>query len=144
MPSSRPVLIVDDSPEDFETTSRALMKADLKNPLVHCCDGEEAISYVSSIGTSPQGHNVDEPALILLDLNMPGTDGHEVLRFIKESQEYNHIPVVILTTSSDEKDIMDCYRAGANSYIQKPVDLASFREAMTRLKEEWLDSDNPY
>ena len=79
------------------------------------------------------------PAIILLDLNLPGTDGREVLKEIKSDPGLRMIPVIVLTSSSDERDIQACYAAGANSYLKKPVDLKGFIEAATRLKDFWLE-----
>lgn len=126
------ILIVEDSPDDFEVTERALRESNLPNPIHHCENGDRAIDYLFG------GENA-RPGVILLDLNMPGTDGREVLDRIKKDEGRKDIPVIILTTSSDQRDIKECYKIGANTYIQKPVDLDSFFGAIRRLKEYWFE-----
>lgn len=130
------ILIVDDSDEDYETTLRGLRKAGLANPIVRCADGDDALDYLFQRGPYTDARR---PYLILLDLNMPGTDGRDVLQQIRDDSELRKIPVVVLTTSSDPRDIERCYAAGANSYVQKPVDLSGFMEAIRRLKEYWFE-----
>lgn len=136
------VLVVEDSPEDYEATRRALERGGLANPLVHCTTGDEALDYLFAAGGAEDGGRwlaAAQPGLILLDLNLPGTDGREVLARVKSDPDLRVVPVVVLTTSNDERDVVGCYRAGANSYIQKPVDLAGFRAAMKTLRDYWLD-----
>lgn len=132
------VMVVEDSPEDYEATRRALVRGGLANPLVHCATGDDALDYLFG-GDGGDSRSTAAPGLILLDLNLPGTDGREVLARVKSDPELRCVPVVVLTTSADERDVSGCYHAGANSYIQKPVDLAGFRAAMRSLREYWLD-----
>lgn len=140
MPESLPsVIVVEDSPEDWEATRRALERGGLTNPLVHCATGDEALDYLFAGGDGEAAGAAARPGLILLDLNLPGTDGREVLVRLKAHPELCRVPVVVLTTSADERDVDGCYRAGANSYIQKPVDLPGFRAAMRTLRDYWLD-----
>lgn len=133
---SQPILLIEDSPEDYEATLRAFRRSGLKNPVVRCEDGEEALDYLYR-----RGRYVDavRPGVILLDLNLPGTDGRQVLFEIKREESLKQIPVVVLTTSADERDITACYRAGANSYIQKPVDIEGFVKAIERLNGYWFE-----
>ncbi|HET9227230.1 MAG TPA: response regulator [Thermoanaerobaculia bacterium] len=133
---SQPILLVEDSPEDFEATQRAFRRSGLKNPIVRCEDGEEALDYLYR-----RGRHADavRPGVILLDLNLPGTDGRQVLAEIKQAESLKQIPVVVLTTSADERDIFACYSAGANSYIQKPVDIDGFVKAIERLNGYWFE-----
>jgi two-component system, response regulator len=129
---AQPILVVEDSIDDYEATRRALTKANLCNPIVHATCGEEALQHLRT-------QNTIKPGLILLDLNMPGLDGRKTLAIIKSSDDLKEIPVVILTTSDDERDVAVCYTLGANTYIQKPVDLDGLFAAIRRLKEYWFE-----
>jgi two-component system, response regulator len=133
------ILLVEDSPEEHETTVRALRKAGLANPIFRCEDGDEALDFLRRRGKYAGPPKAPRPGIILLDLNLPGTDGREVLAEIKADDALRSIPVVILTTSTDERDVERCYRVGANSYIKKPVDLDGFMRAIQRLKEFWFE-----
>ena len=138
-PLSQPILLVEDSPEDFETTERAFRRSGLKNPIFRCADGDEALEFLHRRGRYAEPNKAPRPGVILLDLNLPGTDGREVLSEIKNDPNLKQIPVIVLTTSKDERDIEVCYRCGANSYIQKPVDLDGFMKAIERLKDYWFE-----
>lgn len=133
---SQPILLVEDSPEDFETTERAFRKSGLKNPIIRCSDGDEALELLFRRGRFA---DAPRPGVILLDLNLPGTDGREVLAEIKADPSLRQIPVIVLTTSSDDRDVQACYNAGASSYIQKPVDLDGFMRAIERLNDYWFE-----
>jgi CheY-like chemotaxis protein len=135
----QPILLVEDSPEDVETTRRAFRRSGLRNPIYHCATGDEALDYLHRRGAYADPASSPCPGIILLDLNLPGTDGREVLEDIKSDAELKQIPVVVLTTSSDDRDVSACYRAGANSYIQKPVDIDGFMRAIERLNGYWLE-----
>jgi CheY-like chemotaxis protein len=130
---------VEDSPEDFETTERALRKSGLKNPIFRCADGDEALDFLHRRGRFVDPETSPRPGVILLDLNLPGTDGREVLNEVKTDPNLKQIPVIVLTTSKDDRDIEVCYRCGANSYIQKPVDLEGFMRAIERLNDYWFE-----
>lgn len=138
-PLSQPVLLVEDSPEDRETTIRAFRKAGVKNSIYTCEDGEEALDYLHRRGKFADPSKSPRPGVVLLDLNLPGTDGREVLEEIKSDVTLKRIPVIVLTTSSDPRDIDGCYDAGANTYMQKPVDLVGFVEAIARLRNYWFE-----
>lgn len=135
----QPILLIEDSPEDYEATLRAFRRAGLKNPIYHCSDGEDALDFLYRRGAYTDPEASPRPGVILLDLNLPGTDGRQVLAEIKEAEQLKDIPVVVLTTSADERDITACYRAGANSYIQKPVDVDGFIQAIERLNGYWFE-----
>jgi two-component system response regulator len=128
---SQPILIVEDSADDFEAAKRAFAKANLHNPINHARSGEEALAYLRN--------NKRRPGIVLLDLNMPGLDGRKTLKAIKQDPELRTIPVVILTTSDDERDVASCYDMGANTYIQKPVDFDGLISAIKQLKEYWFE-----
>lgn len=129
---SQCILIVEDSDDDFYATQRAFNKANLHNPIEHASSGEAALKFLQSSGQN-------KPGLILLDLNMPGMDGRKTLEHIKKDESLKTIPVIILTTSNDERDIDKCYEMGANTYIQKPVDFDGLIGAMKQLKEYWFE-----
>ena len=139
MPYSQPILLVEDSPEDFEATLRAFRKSGLKNTVVRCENGDQALDYLYRRGEYADPASSPRPGVVLLDLNLPGTDGRQVLSEIKGDERLRDIPVVVLTTSSDERDINACYRSGANSYIQKPVDVDGFMKAIERLNGYWFE-----
>lgn len=132
--------MVEDSPEDYEATRRSLQRSGLPLPLVHVTDGDAALDYLFHRGAYARAERSPRPRLILLDLNLPGTDGRQVLASIKGDAELRRIPVVVFSTSRDERDIEACYRAGANSYVQKPVDLPEFRRALASLRDYWFDT----
>lgn len=132
-------MMVEDSPEDFHATIRAFEKAGLANPIIRCEDGDEALDYLFRRGKFAPPTPTPRPGMILLDLNLPGTDGHEVLMAVKKSNELKKIPVIVLTTSREKNDIDKCYGSGANSYIFKPVDLVGLMDAIQRLKEYWFE-----
>ena len=137
--SSPKILMVEDSPEDFVTATRAFKQASLANPIYRCEDGDDALDFLYHRGAYTDVEEAPRPNVILLDLNLPGTDGREVLATLKQDENLKRIPVIILTTSTDPTDIRACYDAGANSYLQKPVDFAGFVEAIQRLKGYWLE-----
>ena len=107
--------------------------------MLRCATGDEALDFLHRRGRFADPAESPRPAIILLDLNLPGTDGRDVLHEIKRVDELARIPVVVLTTSADHRDVSACYAAGANSYVQKPVDLDAFMDAMRRLLEYWFD-----
>lgn len=129
--NERLILIVEDSDDDYYTTLRAFKKdGNLLNPIKRCEDGAEALEYLND--------SQDTPAIILLDLNLPGIDGRHVLKNVKSTPKLADIPVVVLTTSDDETDIHECYALGANTYIRKPVNLNAFFKAIQSLQEYWF------
>ncbi len=133
------ILLVEDNPEDYETTVRAFKNSGIGNVVYRCSDGDEALDYLYRRGDYADPESSPRPGVILLDRNMPGTDGREVLEELKNNENMKQIPVIVLTTSSDERDVAECYKAGANSYIQKPVDLEGFFRAIQRLKDYWFE-----
>jgi CheY-like chemotaxis protein len=133
------ILVVEDNPEDFEVIVQGFRKAGLQDGIVQCGKGDQALDYLYRRG--PYSSNgATRPGIILLDLNLPGTDGRKVLDEIKNNEDLKTIPVIVLTSSSDPRDIDGCYRAGANGYVQKPGDLKGFLETIRRLKEYWLET----
>ncbi len=136
---SKPILFVEDSEDDFEAAVRAFGKANMHNPINWCRSGAEALDFLSHKGDYSDPQSAPRPGLILLDLNMPGIDGRKTLQLIKENSELKDIPIIILTTSADQRDIDHCYQIGANTYIQKPVSFDGLIEAIKRLKEYWFE-----
>ena len=136
---SQVILVVEDNPDDFEATERALRKAGIANPIQRCVDGDDALDYLFREGEYSDPEKAPRPGLILLDLNLPGTDGREVLGELKKDDGLKSIPVIVLTTSTDERDIRSCYEAGANSYMSKRINLQEFMEAINRMSDFWLE-----
>lgn len=133
------ILIVEDNDEDFELAQRALRKAGLGNKVMRCEDGDDALDYLYQRKKYADASSAPRPNVVLLDLNLPGTDGREVLEIMKKDDDLKIIPVIVLTTSNSERDINACYLAGANSYMQKPIEFSSYIEAIQRLKDYWFD-----
>jgi two-component system response regulator len=134
-----PILLVEDSPEDLEAMLRAFKRAGIANPVVHCRNGDEALDYLFQRGPHA-GSEAPPPVLVLLDLNLPGTDGREVLIEIKQSADMRHIPVIVMSTSAEPRDVHSCYACGANAFIQKPAGGAAFMKAIARTKEYWFET----
>jgi two-component system response regulator len=132
--TSRPILLVEDNPDDVALTIRALKKNHILNPITVASDGAEALTFLFDGDDA----NPMEPGLILLDLKLPKVDGLEVLRRIKADERTSLIPIVILTSSKLEEDILSGYRGGANAYVRKPVNFAEFAEAIKTLGMFWL------
>jgi CheY-like chemotaxis protein len=135
----KPILVVEDSVEDFTALGRAFRKHQLKNPVLRCEDGDQALEYLQGYGKRP-GWPQQLPAFVLLDLNLPGTDGRTVLGALKQDPRLQSIPVIIFSTSTSARDIEDCYRLGANSYLIKPIDYAVLEEKTRLLIRYWLDA----
>lgn len=129
------ILLVEDNPGDVDLTLEALEEAKLRNNVHVAADGVEAMEFLRREG--PRG-DAPRPDLILLDLNMPRMDGREVLRAIKEDPALKRIPVVVLTTSEAEQDVLDAYEHRANAYIVKPVDFEQFLRTIRSLEDFWL------
>lgn len=132
------ILLVEDNPDDEILTLRALNKHHLANHIDVVRDGAEALDYIFCRGKYADKDPDARPQLILLDIKLPKIDGLEVLKIIREDKRSRHIPVVMLTTSSGENDIVSSYDYGANSYIKKPVDFKEFVEAVSQAGMYWL------
>lgn len=136
----RHLLMVEDSDEDFTATLRALRQDVLLLEVYRCVTADEALDYLHQRGAFNPPHLAPRPNLILLDLNLPGTDGRDLLTHIKGDEQLREIPVVVLTTSNNPKDVHDCYRRGANSYQIKPVNYPSFKQSIQQLITYWLQT----
>lgn len=134
------LLVIEDSNEDFEAFQRYVRRSPLTISIHRCVDGDEALAFLYRTGRHTDSQSAPRPGLILLDLNLPGTDGREVLRKIKQDETLKLIPVVIFTTSNNPKDIEACYRQGANSYIVKPMDFSRLKNSIQNLIDYWFDT----
>jgi CheY-like chemotaxis protein len=133
------VLVVEDSDEDFEALSRIMEQVSTFSLTIHrCVDGDDALDFLNQGGKYSHFKGNPNPKLIILDLNLPGTDGREVLTIVKQSQNLKTIPVVILSTSSNPKDIATCYQSGANSYMLKPMNINALRDSVRMLLDYWF------
>ena len=137
---NRPIVIVEDSDDDFYAVKRILQKAGFVHEIIHCEDGDEALDYFfGKEGSHPALMKDSKPLIILLDLNLPGIDGHEVLARIKADESLKTIPVIVFSTSTLENDINRAYEAGANTFVHKPVKYDEYEKAVVLLKNYWID-----
>jgi CheY-like chemotaxis protein len=141
--TEKPVLLVEDNPDDVELAMRAFRKNNLMNKIVVAHDGAEALDYLFATGDYAERDPNLLPQLMLLDLKLPKVDGLEVLRRIRADERTKLIPVVILTSSKEEQDLVQSYTLHANSYIRKPVDFDQFIEAVRQLGLYWLILNEP-
>jgi len=133
------ILLVEDNPDDAKLVIRALKKCNLGNKLIHLSDGEQALDFLFGKGEfSERKVDEDKPRVILLDLKMPKIDGLQVLKAIREDPRTKVIPVVIMTSSAEEKDIVNTYNSGVNAYVVKPVGFDNFSKAVAELGMFWL------
>jgi two-component system response regulator len=145
MPDQRAdILLVEDNPNDIKLTLHAFKTANLANSVHVARDGVEALEFIFGAALNTDEAIPEKPKLILLDLKLPKLDGHEVLKRLKDDQRTCRIPVVMLTSSSEEKDVMQTYQVGANSYIIKPVDFEQFTEAIRDIRKYWLVINHPH
>jgi two-component system response regulator len=136
--SERTILLVEDNPNDEALTLRALRKNDIQDRVVVAHDGAEALDYLFATGPYQDRGSDDLPRVVLLDLKLPKVDGLEVLRRLRANPRTRLLPVVILTSSNEERDLVAGYGSGANSYIRKPVDFTEFSETVRHLGRYWL------
>lgn len=136
--ASNPILLVEDNPDDEALTLRALGRNKIGNEVIVARDGVEAIDFFFGPGKNPGSDGTPLPQVVLLDLKLPKVDGLEVLRRLRADPRTRLLPIVILTSSSEEKDLIEGYGLGANSYIRKPVDFERFVEAVRQLGLYWL------
>jgi two-component system response regulator len=132
------ILLVEDSVDDYDAAMRSFKVAHLDNPIHWCQSGKEALDYLTHEGRWADTPPGPKPALILLDLNMPGIDGRKMLAVVKRDPALKTIPVVVLTTSGDDRDVTQCYELGASTFIQKPVDFDGLVDAVGRIKDYWF------
>ena len=141
--NEKPILVVEDNPADRELLVLALQKNEIKNPIVIAEDGAEALSYLCPRIDGGRAGGKETPALILLDLKLPKVSGLEVLQQIRSRKDCKLVPVVIFTSSTEDKDIDSSYALGANSYVRKPVTFEDFMALIKQLGIYWLDVNIP-
>lgn len=132
------LLVIEDSDEDFAALVRIMQKISFTSPIYRCSDGDEALDFIYQTGEYT-GSNVDCPSVILLDLNLPGTDGREFIKEIKQDEQLKSIPIIVFTTSSNPKDIEVCYRYGVNSYMIKPIDIEKLKRTIEVFISYWFE-----
>ena len=143
MSTSVEILLVEDNPNDVELTLHVFKKNNITNRIHVAHDGKEALEYIFCSGRYADRNIEDSPKVILLDLKLPLVEGKEVLRKIREDPRTKSIPVVVLTSSQEDRDIVDSYNLGVNSYIVKPVDFDQFNDAVKNIGHYWLLHNHP-
>lgn len=141
--TNKPILLVEDNPDDVALTLRALKKNNIVNQVVVANDGVEALDYLFGSGAYAGRDVREQPSLVLLDLRMPRMDGLEVLKRLRDDDRTKRLPIVVLTSSKEETDLVRSYDLGANSYIRKPVDFVQFTQAVGQLGLYWLVLNEP-
>jgi len=141
--SDKKILLVEDNPDDIELTRRALRSNNIGNEMVVAQDGVEALDFLFGTGKYAGRNMHDLPVVVLLDLKLPKVDGLEVLKKIRAENLTKRLPIVILTSSKEEHDLLNGYNFGANSYIRKPVDFNQFTEAVRQLHLYWMVLNEP-
>lgn len=138
MSDNKVILLVEDNPDDVALTMRAFKQNNIMNDIVNARDGQEAIDFLFGQGDYTGRDSATDPVVVLLDLKLPKIDGLEVLRQMRANARTKLTPVVVLTSSSEERDLCESYSLGANSYVRKPVDFVQFSEAVKQLELYWL------
>jgi two-component system response regulator len=141
--NERFLMLVEDNPRDEELMRVALRRTKITNDVVIARDGAEALDYLFATGAHAGRNTAEQPAVILLDINLPKIDGLEVLRRIRNHERTRLIPVVLLTSSNEDRDLLEGYASGANSYVQKAIDFTRFSEAVRQLGVYWLVLNEP-
>ena len=141
--TNRTILLVEDNPDDVELTLRALKQYNIRNEIAVVRDGAEALDYLFATGTYSDRDTTTMPAVVILDLKLPKVDGLEVLQRMRADERTKTVPVVILTSSTEEQDMVNGYKFGANSYVRKPVDFTQFVESARQLGLYWLVINEP-
>ncbi len=140
---SKTILLIEDNPSDVALTRRALERSHVSNDVVVAEDGQEALDYLFCTGAHASRDPTEMPAVVLLDLKLPKLDGFEVLRRLRADERTRRLPVVVLTSSSEEQDVAASYDLGVNSYMRKPVDFAQFAAAIQHVGLYWLVLNEP-
>ncbi|MBD2529039.1 response regulator [Nostoc flagelliforme FACHB-838] len=146
-----PLLVVEDSNEDFRMLQRLMQRMSVQNPIHRCTNGDEVLEFLSQQGNDAYSKGEDppnskvalRPSVILLDLNLPGIDGRDILDRLKQDKSFKGIPIVVFTTSSNPKDIELCYQKGANGYLVKPMDAQELKKTIQAFVDYWLEANTP-
>ncbi len=146
-----PLLVVEDSNEDFRMLQRLMRHMSVQNPIHRCTNGDEVLDFLSQQGNDAYAKDEDlpsskvalRPSVILLDLNLPGIDGRDILDRLKQDKSFKGIPIVVFTTSSNPKDIELCYQKGANGYLVKPMDAQELKKTIQAFVDYWLEANMP-
>ncbi|MDZ8260143.1 response regulator [Nostoc sp. ChiQUE01b] len=146
-----PLLVVEDSNEDFRMLQRLMRRMSVQNPIHRCTNGDEVLEFLDQQGNDAYAKDEDlpnskvalRPSVILLDLNLPGIDGRDILDRLKQDKSFKGIPIVVFTTSSNPKDIELCYQKGANGYLVKPMDVQELKKTIQAFVDYWLEANTP-
>jgi CheY-like chemotaxis protein len=138
-----PLLVVEDSHEDFKMLQRLMRRMAVQNPIYRCTSGDEVLDFLCQEGNYQDPKIAPRPSVILLDLNLPGIDGRDVLERLKQDNSFREIPIVVFTTSSNPKDIELCYQKGANGYLIKPMDAQDLQKTLQAFVDYWLQANTP-
>ncbi|MGF1521569.1 MAG: response regulator [Leptolyngbyaceae cyanobacterium] len=136
-----PLLVVEDNAADFRMLKRLMRQMDVQSPIYRCQTGDEVFEMMYQTGRYQNSEAIARPAIIMLDLNLPGTDGRVVLSRLKQDREFAKIPVIVFTTSSAPDDIEYCYQQGANGYMVKPLGMPEFKQMMQAFVDYWLGAN---
>jgi CheY-like chemotaxis protein len=138
-----PLLVAEDSDEDFVALQRLMQRMQVQNPIYRCPDGDSVLDFLYNEANFSELEGVPRPSVILLDLNLPGTDGRDVLEHLKQDQSLKEIPIVVFTTSANPRDIEFCYEKGANGYLVKPMDSRQLEKTIQAFVDYWLEANIP-
>lgn len=139
----QPLLVAEDSDEDFAVFQRFMKRLNVQNPIYRCSNGDEVLDYLYQEGDYEDESDAPRPSVILLDLNLPGLDGRELLKHIKQDESFRKIPIVVFTTSSNPDDVELCYQRGANGYLIKPVGTPELQQTIQSFVKFWLETNTP-
>ncbi|WP_017316629.1 response regulator [Mastigocladopsis repens] len=140
---NEPLLVVEDSNEDFRILQRLMRRMAVQNPIYRCTNGDEVLDFLYQEGNYQNSNIAPRPSIILLDLNLPGIDGRDILSRLKQDRSLREIPVVVFTTSSNPRDIELCYQKGANGYLIKPMDAQELQKTIQAFVDYWLEVNTP-
>ena len=140
---NEPLLVAEDSNEDFKMLQRLMQRMTVQNPIYRCTTGDEVLDFLYQVGDYQSPAIAPRPSVILLDLNLPGIDGRDVLERLKQDISFKEIPIVVFTTSANPKDIELCYQRGANGYLVKPMDSSELEKTVQAFVEYWLEANTP-